>query len=123
MQTLGVRSRIAQRTIQIRQRFTYARDGIGSLVHAAANADSLGAEVKSYLERRANEEIVRAQNAVHPRAVKAHYHLASGYLNLLFPDGEVAASPAPSAPADTERLHGGWHHILDTAFGPAPAER
>ncbi|HEY0113911.1 MAG TPA: hypothetical protein VGB59_12295 [Allosphingosinicella sp.] len=38
-------------------------------------------EERDYYERRAAEEIERAQAADHSRAVQAHYELASAYLD------------------------------------------
>lgn len=37
-----------------------------------------------YLERRAEEELEAAQAAAHPAAVRAHYTLASAYLERLY---------------------------------------
>jgi hypothetical protein len=39
-----------------------------------------------YYERRAEEEIARAQQAEHAYAVKAHYELASAYLDRIHGD-------------------------------------
>lgn len=41
----------------------------------------------SYLERRAEDELVAAQQATHPGAVRAHYNLASLYLDRLYGEG------------------------------------
>jgi hypothetical protein len=43
-----------------------------------------------YYERRAEQEIVLAQHADHVGAVRAHYELASAYLDLIHGD-----SPQP----------------------------
>ena len=43
-----------------------------------------------YLERRAEAELEAAQRARHPNAVRAHYVLASLYLDRLYrPNGEA----------------------------------
>jgi hypothetical protein len=42
-------------------------------------------EERDYLERRAEDELDRAQHAIHPAAVKAHYELLGYYLNRLYP--------------------------------------
>lgn len=43
----------------------------------------------AYLQRRAEEELEAAQAASHPRVVRAHYALASFYLDRLpCPDGD-----------------------------------
>lgn len=44
-----------------------------------------------YLERRAEEELEAAQAAAHPAAVRAHYTLASAYLERLY-----GHSPSPA---------------------------
>ncbi len=38
---------------------------------------------REYYERRAEQEIELAQRAAHARAVRAHYELASAYLDLI----------------------------------------
>jgi hypothetical protein len=43
-------------------------------------------EERRYLERRAEDELDRAQEAMHPAAVKAHYELLGYYLNRLYPE-------------------------------------
>jgi hypothetical protein len=40
-------------------------------------------EDQDYLERRAETEILLAQQARHQRAVQAHYELASAYLDII----------------------------------------
>ena len=44
-----------------------------------------------YFERRAEEEIELAQRSVDTRAVKAHYELASAYLDKIYPEPEPRA--------------------------------
>jgi len=44
----------------------------------------------TYLESRAEAEIALAQRAPHARAVKAHYELASAYLDRIHGDTPVA---------------------------------
>lgn len=39
-----------------------------------------------YWEMRAEVELKRAQEATHPAAVKAHYHLANRYLDRIHSD-------------------------------------
>jgi hypothetical protein len=46
----------------------------------------------SYFERRAEDELAAAQKATHPRAVRAHYILASHYLDRLY-GNEAQATP------------------------------
>ena len=43
---------------------------------------------RQYLERRAEDELDRAQEAMHPAAVKAHYELLGYYLNRLYPESK-----------------------------------
>jgi hypothetical protein len=43
-------------------------------------------EEVSYYERRAEEEIARAQDASHQAVVRAHYELASAYLDRIHGD-------------------------------------
>jgi hypothetical protein len=43
-------------------------------------------EEKAYFEERAEAEIALAQQARHVRAVKAHYELASAYLDRIHGD-------------------------------------
>jgi hypothetical protein len=44
-----------------------------------------------YYERRAEVELEQAQAAGHPNAVRAHYHLAGHYLDLIH--GETEPRP------------------------------
>ena len=50
-----------------------------------------------YLERRAEAELEAAQAAAHPAAVRAHYNLASAYLERLYghtaPPAQIVAQP------------------------------
>ena len=39
-----------------------------------------------YFERRAEQEIELAQRSIDTRAVKAHYELASAYLDKIYPE-------------------------------------
>lgn len=41
-----------------------------------------------YLKRRAEAATQLAQHAAHPRAVRAHYAMASAYLDRLYPSPE-----------------------------------
>lgn len=41
-------------------------------------------EDKRYFLRRAEAELEQAQRAEHPRAVRAHYHLANHYLDRVY---------------------------------------
>ena len=50
-----------------------------------------------YLERRAEDELDRAQQAEHPAAVKAHYELLGCYLSRLFPEEKKARLYAVSS--------------------------
>jgi hypothetical protein len=43
---------------------------------------------RHYLERRAEDELDCAQNAMHPAAIKAHYELLGYYLNRLYPEAQ-----------------------------------
>ena len=49
-----------------------------------------------YFERRAEAELELAQRALHPDAVKAHYHLAGFYLDRVY-GGETAAPSGADA--------------------------
>lgn len=51
-------------------------------------------EELDYYERRAESEIAAAQQARHAQAVKAHYELASAYLDLVHGDDP---KPRPNA--------------------------
>ena len=51
-----------------------------------------------YLERRAEDELDRAQEARHPAAVKAHYDMLGAYLGRLFPEEKKARLYAMSSP-------------------------
>jgi hypothetical protein len=46
-----------------------------------------------YFSERAEQEIARAQQAVHPAAVRAHYLLAGYYLDMVY--GSPVAPPRP----------------------------
>jgi hypothetical protein len=48
----------------------------------------------AYFERRAEDELEAAQDAEHPAAVRAHYHLASLYLDRLYRAGSGEQSDA-----------------------------
>jgi hypothetical protein len=48
----------------------------------------------AYLESRAEAEIALAQQAAHARAVKAHYELASAYLDRIHGDAPAAGPNA-----------------------------
>jgi hypothetical protein len=48
----------------------------------------------AYLESRAEAEIALAQRAAHARAVKAHYELASAYLDRIHGDAPAAGPNA-----------------------------
>ena len=50
----------------------------------------------AYFYRRAEAELELAQQAEHPAAVKAHYLLASHYLDSLHDAGVEEADPAAS---------------------------
>ncbi|MEA3041763.1 MAG: hypothetical protein QOC65_1252 [Sphingomonadales bacterium] len=54
----------------------------------------MSADEMAYLESRAEAEIALAQRANHARAVKAHYELASAYLDRLHGD---MPKPGPNA--------------------------
>jgi hypothetical protein len=54
----------------------------------------MSADEMAYLESRAEAEIALAQQAAHARAVKAHYELASAYLDRLHGDTPVAGPNA-----------------------------
>jgi len=45
---------------------------------------------RNYLQRRAEDELDRAQQAMHPAAIKAHYELLGYYLNRLYPASEAS---------------------------------
>jgi hypothetical protein len=47
-----------------------------------------------YLERRAEDELDRAQRAMHPAAVRAHYELLGFYLNRLYPEKDRSGASA-----------------------------
>ncbi|WP_085809067.1 hypothetical protein [Sphingomonas sp. TZW2008] len=52
---------------------------------------------KDYFYRRAELELEMAQRTEHPEAVKAHYTIASYYLDKVYNDtDEAAADPAAS---------------------------
>jgi len=46
----------------------------------------MGNEDRNYLQRRAEDELDCAQQAMHPAAIKAHYELLGYYLNRLYPE-------------------------------------
>ena len=46
----------------------------------------------NYFERRAEAELALAQRARHARAVKAHYELASAYLDRIHGDAAAAGT-------------------------------
>jgi hypothetical protein len=48
----------------------------------------------AYYESRAEAEIALAQDARHARAVKAHYELASAYLDRVHGDSPVKPDPS-----------------------------
>ncbi|HEX8365120.1 MAG TPA: hypothetical protein VD887_10755 [Allosphingosinicella sp.] len=50
----------------------------------------MSADELAYFESRAEAEIALAQQAGHARAVKAHYELASAYLDRIHGDTPVA---------------------------------
>jgi hypothetical protein len=54
----------------------------------------MSADEMAYLESRAEAEIALAQQANHARAVKAHYELASAYLDRLH---GATPKPGPNA--------------------------
>ncbi|HEX8442459.1 MAG TPA: hypothetical protein VF631_02300 [Allosphingosinicella sp.] len=45
----------------------------------------------AYYQRRAEDEIELAQRASHSRAVQAHYHLASAYLDRIHGEAPISA--------------------------------
>jgi hypothetical protein len=45
-----------------------------------------------YYEHRAEVELEQAQAAGHPNAVRAHYHLAGRYLDLIYGEAEPGTS-------------------------------
>lgn len=47
-----------------------------------------------YLEQRAEAELEAAQHAHDPRAVQAHYDLATAYLDRLHPEEDEAETPS-----------------------------
>ena len=49
---------------------------------------------RDYLERRAEEELDLAQQASHPAAVRAHYHLLGHYLDRLYPENRSGTGRA-----------------------------
>ena len=55
----------------------------------------MAVEDKDYFERRAEAEIAMAQSATHASVVRAHYELATAYLDRIYGDsprsGEQAA--------------------------------
>lgn len=51
-----------------------------------------------YFQKRAEEELEKAQRADHPGIVQAHYDLAGYYLDLLYGDG-TGPPGDPSGPA------------------------
>ncbi|HEX8527112.1 hypothetical protein [Allosphingosinicella sp.] len=51
----------------------------------------------AYWERRAEAEIALAQAAPHARAVRAHYELASAYLDRIHGEAPAAATGIASA--------------------------
>ena len=51
---------------------------------------------QAYFERRAEAEIALAQAAGHARAVKAHYELASAYLDRIHGDAPSAGPNFPT---------------------------
>ncbi len=50
-----------------------------------------------YFYRRAEAELEMAQKTEVPQAVKAHYTLASAYLDRVYGEGEPALPPEPEA--------------------------
>jgi hypothetical protein len=61
----------------------------------------------SYFYDRAEQELECAQGATHPAAVKAHYLLASYYLDQFYGSAEAAlADPAPRLGAITRNIKG-----------------
>ena len=58
---------------------------------------------QSYYLKRAEAELALAQAATHPKAVKAHYHLAGFYLDRAYSDQEAATTVAATiAPQQSE---------------------
>lgn len=53
----------------------------------------MSSDDSEYLETRAEAEIELAQNATDPRAVQAHYDLATAYLDRLHPEEDEADAP------------------------------
>lgn len=49
-----------------------------------------------YLELRAEAELELAQSATDPRAVQAHYELATAYLDRIYGEEETQAGDAPA---------------------------
>lgn len=57
--------------------------------------ESIDEAEQLWLERRAEDELAAAQAALHPKAVRAHFLLASNYLDRLYgPDGADKADRA-----------------------------
>ena len=44
---------------------------------------------KDYFEKRAEAEIAMAQRATHARVVRAHYELATAYLDRIYGESQV----------------------------------
>jgi hypothetical protein len=53
----------------------------------------MSAEERSFLERRAEEEVERAQRSADPKVVRFHYLLMEAYLERLYGQSEPSARP------------------------------
>jgi hypothetical protein len=49
--------------------------------------DKMALDDKDYFEKRAEAEIAMAQRATHASVVRAHYELATAYLDRIYGDG------------------------------------
>jgi hypothetical protein len=56
----------------------------------------VSADDQAYYARRAEEELERAQQALHPKVTQSHYLLTEMYLDRLYGDGCLLAAGSSS---------------------------
>ena len=85
-----------ERTNQRIRSYFSSGAGKASAVHAkkTKRTKKMAVEDKDYFEKRAEAEIAMAQRATNASVVRAHYELATAYLDLIYGDAPGAGEQA-----------------------------